>query len=40
MAGMIEVSPTGLFLENLLFTLAVAGYLAATAGYLAYLFGK
>ncbi|NLN07786.1 MAG: c-type cytochrome biogenesis protein CcsB [Firmicutes bacterium] len=40
MAGMIEVSPTGLFLENLLFTLAVAGYLAATAGYLIFLFGK
>ncbi|NLM46673.1 MAG: c-type cytochrome biogenesis protein CcsB [Firmicutes bacterium] len=40
MAGAIEVSPAGLFLENMLFALAVAGYLAATAGYLAYLFGK
>ncbi|HHX75029.1 MAG TPA: c-type cytochrome biogenesis protein CcsB [Firmicutes bacterium] len=40
MAGTIEVSSTGLYLENILFTLAVAGYLAATAGYLAFLCGR
>lgn len=40
MNGLIHVSETGLFVENTLFFLAVAGYLLATISYLVNLFGK
>ncbi|EEG77749.1 c-type cytochrome biogenesis protein CcsB [Dethiobacter alkaliphilus] len=40
MTGLIEVSQQAVQLENTLFTLAAVGYLLATIGYLANLFGK
>lgn len=40
MRPLIEVSPTGLLVENTLFVLSVIGYLLATAGYLLNLSGK
>ncbi|MDW7651347.1 MAG: c-type cytochrome biogenesis protein CcsB [Bacillota bacterium] len=40
MGGLIQVSETGLLVENTLFALAVAAYILATVGYLVNLFGK
>jgi cytochrome c-type biogenesis protein CcsB len=40
MGGLVNVSPTGLLVENTLFIIAVAVYLLATVGYVINLFGK
>ena len=40
MTGYLEVSPLGLAVENILFTIAAVAYLLSTAGYLFYIFGK